>query len=90
MSDSISLTDIFILSHGLAIDDTKGVYKDGKYFVRMFGQKGEAYYPVISEETVDAAIEYAKGMSNDSGTKAVLEYLKHHLRIEHINKEPHI
>jgi hypothetical protein len=70
------------MTHGLALDDTKGIYEEGKYFVRMLGQQGEAYYPVISEEHVLSAIEYVQTMSNSVEVKSTLDYLKSHLRID--------
>ena len=78
---SIKLVDAVKLTSEIALGDDKALYVDDKFFVRTFGLQGDAYYPVIREETIRCLLERYIIFSKSDETKAALECIKCELEL---------
>lgn len=80
---AIKLIDVYKLTNDPHVfSDDKALHMDDKFFIRTYGLQGDAYYPVIREETIRCLLERYIVYSKSDETKAALEAIKYELGLE--------
>jgi hypothetical protein len=84
MTKEISLLEMAKLTSGQTMmrKDDLAVSMDNKYFVRSFGENGDAYYPVIFEKDIVHRIKMLLYRADTTSERALLSYLAYDLGFE--------